>query len=113
MAGGKKAKKSGKNWLSQMKEIKKCNDLRVRIKTYCKRESLTQPQLAERLKVSSSQMNSFMTGSSLSQSEVYTNGMKFLKTRMRLDECSEEDLANMKNNKFVFTSGSTGHNFTV
>lgn len=97
-----KSSRKGKNVFSQMAEIRKCNDLRCRIKAYLKQESLTQPQLAEKMGVSAKQMSSFMTGSSLTGSEVYVNGMKYLKVKMPLSKCSTEERSQIVNNKFEF-----------
>ena len=73
MSGKTKAAKASKsNYFSKGQEIRRCNDMRVRIKTYCKQESITQPQLADKMGVTKSQMNSFMIGSALTGSEVYT-----------------------------------------
>jgi hypothetical protein len=52
--------------------IERCNDLRARIAAYCKLESLTQLQFAEKIQVSTQQVSKFMSGTSLSGSEVYT-----------------------------------------
>ena len=73
MSGKTKAAKASKsNYFSKGQEIRRCNDMRVRIKTYCKQQSITQPQLADKMGVTKSQMNSFMVGSALTGSEVYT-----------------------------------------
>lgn len=100
---GKKNTKS--NFFQKSHEIKRCNDLRARIKSYCKQENFTQPQFAEKMGVSKSQMNSFMTGSALTGSEVYLVGMKYLRTRMPLSKCSEEDINKIENNKWSVTFG--------
>ena len=68
-----KSKKKG-NFFQKQGEIKRSNDLRCRIEAYCKQEKLTRPQFAELLKCSNSQLSSFMTGSALTGSEVYTSG---------------------------------------
>jgi len=94
-----------KSFSSRSREIERCNNLRVRIKTYCRQESLTQVELAEKMKVSKSSMGSFMSGSALSGSPTYVEGMKYLKLRMPLTQCSPAEIDAMENNKFVFTCG--------
>lgn len=98
-------KGKGPSVSEKMHEIRKCNDLRARIKKYCQQESLTQPQFAEKLHVSASQISLFMTGSTLTGSEVYTQAMKYLKTRMPISKVSEDERAHVINNKFKFTYG--------
>jgi hypothetical protein len=48
-------------------------------------------------------MSNFMTGSSLTGSEVYGVGMKYLKRKMPLSKCSQDDVENMVNNKWRVT----------
>ena len=99
------AKKSHKkSFGTQCAEIRRCNDLRVRIKTYCREESITQAQLAVKMSVSNSQMGNFMTGNALTGSQVYTEGMKYLKLRMPLSKCSENERNEITNNKWGFVS---------
>ena len=93
-----------KSFWQRSAEIERCNDLRARIKAYCKQESLTQPQLAEKMRVSAKQMSQFMTGSCLSGSEVYKRGKVYLKTKMPLHMCYEER-SKIVNNKWVMTFG--------
>lgn len=81
-------------------EIRRCNDLRVRIKTWCKQEALTQPQFAEKLDVTRTEMSNFMTGLSLTGSRVYTKAMSYLRVRMPLSKCSVSDIENMTNTKW-------------
>lgn len=96
--------KSGKkSFIQKCGEIRRCNDLRVRIKTWCKQEGLTQPLFADALNVSTKEMSNFMTGASLTGSNVYPKAMKYLKTRMPLSECSYSDRENMTNNKWKIT----------
>ena len=98
---GKKAAKAKKsNFFSKGREIDRCCDMRVRIKTYCKQEGITQPTLAEQMRVSKSQMSSFMTGMSLTGSLVYSQAQKYLRTRMPLSQCSQDDIQSMTNNKW-------------
>lgn len=94
-----------KSFMQKSREIDRCNDLRVRIKTFCRREGLTQPQLAEKLQVSKSSMSNFMTGAMLSGSPTYIQGMKYLKLRMPLNQCDPVEVEAMVNNKFVVTCG--------
>ena len=89
-----------KTFWQKSAEIERCNDLRARIKTYCKKESLTQPEYAEKIRVSAKQISLFMTGRCLSGSEVYKKSMKFLRNTMPLYMCDEER-AKVVNNKFV------------
>ena len=89
-----------KTFRQKSAEIERCNDLRARIKTYCKKESLTQPEYAEKIRVSAKQISLFMTGRCLSGSEVYKKSMKFLKDTMPLYMCDAER-AKVVNNKFV------------
>ena len=96
---GTKSKKSG-NFFQKQGEIRRCNDLRCRIKTYCKQQGITQPTLAQKMGVSASQMSSFMTGSALTGSEVYTRGMNYLRVRMPLSHCSIEDREQIRNDKW-------------
>ncbi len=103
MPPAKKSKTS--NFFSKGAEIRRSNLLRVRIRTYCKQEKLTQPQFGEKLGCSPSQMNSFMTGMSLTGSSVYIQGMKYLRTRMPVSKCSPEDLMSERNDKFVVSFG--------
>lgn len=100
MPAEKSAKKSKSNFFSKGREIARCDDLRVRIKTFCKRENLIHNKLAEKMKVTTSAMNSFMAGSVLTGSNVYTRGMIYLKTKMPLHQCSQEDRDNTINNKW-------------
>jgi hypothetical protein len=66
---------------------------------------MTQPQLAEMLKVSSSQMNSFCTGNTLTGSPVYTQGMKYLRARMPISQCSTQEREEIVNDKWTVTFG--------
>ena len=97
---GSKGKKGG-NFFQKGQEIRRCNDLRCRIKTYCKQQGMTQPSLAEKMGVSASQMNSFMTGKTLTGSIVYTRGMNYLRVRMPLSQCSVQDREQIRNDKWV------------
>ena len=49
-------------------------------------------------------MTSFMRGVCLVQSETYVVGMKYLRTRMPISKCSDEERDNITNDKFVVTS---------
>jgi hypothetical protein len=89
-----------KTFTQKCAEIERCNDLRARIKTYCKQVTLTQPEYAEKIRVSAKQISLFMTGRCLSGSEVYKKSMKFLRDKMPLYMC-EEERAKTVNNKFV------------
>ena len=89
-----------KTFTQKCAEIERCNDLRARIKTFCKQESLTQPKFAEKIHVSAKQISYFMTGACLSGSEVYKKSMKYLRDKMPLYMCGEER-AKVVNNKFV------------
>jgi len=95
-----------KGFGTQMAEIRRCNDLRVRIMTYLKQKALTQAQLAEIMLVSNSQMSNFMNGTALTGSQVYTEGMKYLKTRMPLAMCSDEDRNQITNDKWKVVIGT-------
>ncbi len=86
--------------MQKMNEIERCNDLRARIKTYCKQEALTQPEYAVKIRVSASQIKLFMTGACLSGSEVYKKSMKYLREKMPLYMC-EEERAKVVNNKWT------------
>ena len=99
--GGKKAKKG--NFFSKGAEIRRSNDMRLRIKTYCRKEGITQVELAKRMDVSTSQMNAFMTGAYLTGSAVYIAGLSYLRMRMPISKCSAVDRANMVNNKWHVT----------
>ena len=98
---GSKSKKSG----SKEQEIIRCDDLRCRITTYCKQEGITQSIFADRLGVSAIQMSSFMTGKSLTGSDVYTLGMNYLRVRMPLSKCSVQDRAQIRNDKWGWVQG--------
>ena len=101
-----KAKKSNKKGFgTQMAEIRRSNDLRCRIKSYLKEQSLTQSAFATQLGCSNMSMSNFMNGTSLTGSDVYHKGMKYLKTRYPLSKCSDEDRNNIRNDKWVFVSG--------
>jgi hypothetical protein len=98
-----KAKKSNKKGFgTQMAEIRRCNDLRCRIKSYLKEQSLTQSAFATQLGCSNMSMSN---GTSLTGSDVYSKAMKYLKTRYPLSKCSDEDRNNIRNDKWVFVSG--------
>lgn len=101
MSAYKSSKK--KSILQKGNEIQRCNDLRVRIKTWCKQEGLTQPMFADALNVSTKEMSNFMTGASLTGSNVYPKAMAYLKTRMPLSNCSYSDRESMTNNKWKIT----------
>jgi hypothetical protein len=103
MPAAKSAKKN--NFFQKSAEIRKCNDLRLRIKTFCKLERITQVQLADKFQVSAKQMQSFMSGNALTGSEVYTQGMKYLKVRMPISKCSDEDRGSITNNKWTVSFG--------
>jgi hypothetical protein len=96
----KSVRKAAKSGFSKFQEIKRCDDLRARCKAFCKKESLTQPQLAEKMGVSSKQMSSFMTGNSLTQGLAYAAGMKFLKLKMPLSAVPDEIRNKVHNNKW-------------
>ena len=102
----KKSNRNKKGFGTQMAEIRSCNDLRVRIKTYLNQKALTQAQLAEIMLVSNSQMSNFMNGTALTGSQVYTEGMKYLKTRMPLAMCSDEDRNQITNDKWKVVIGT-------
>ena len=82
-----------KTFKQRCNEIERCNDLRARITAYCKLESLTQPQFAEKIHVSTQQV---------SGSEVYARSNVYLKTKMPLRKCYEER-AKIVNTKWVMT----------
>ena len=94
-----------KSFSSKSREIERCNNMRVRIKTYCRQEGLTQQNLAEKMKVTKSSMGNFMSGTALSASPTYIEGMKYLKLRMPLTQCSPAEIDAMENNKFVVSFG--------
>ena len=85
---------------AKLAEIRRCDHLRARIKTYCRQENIPQVEMAERLRVSKSQMANFMVGETLTGSIVYEAGMKYLKTRLPLSKCSSDDLEKTVNNKW-------------
>ena len=88
-----------------MKEIQKCNLLRARIKTYVAQQGVTQKSFAEKIKVTEKQLQRFMSGTSLTGSEVYTRSMAFLKTKLPAAAVSVEILLqNTHNNKYEFKS---------
>ena len=91
-----------KTFKQRCTEIERCNDLRARITAYCKLESLTQPQFAEKIHVSTQQVSKFMSGTCLSGSEVYARSSVYLKTKMPLRKCYEER-AKIVNTKWVMT----------
>ena len=91
-----------KTFKQRCTEIERCNDLRARITAYCKLESLTQPQFAEKIHVSTQQVSKFMSGTCLSGSEVYARSNVYLKTKMPLRKCYEER-AKIVNTKWVMT----------
>jgi len=101
----KASKSGGKSFSQKMGEIRRCNDLRARIKAFCKVESLTQPQFGEKIRVTAKQMSLFMTGASLTGSEVYAKAMAYLKTRMPLSKVSDSERAGVSNNKWIVTFG--------
>jgi hypothetical protein len=79
-----------KTFTQRCKEIERCNDLRARIKTYCKQESMTQQTFGEKIGCSQKQMCYFMNGTTLSGSAVYAQANSYLKHKMPLSKCSEE-----------------------
>lgn len=91
------------NFFQKGNEIRRCDDLRCRIRTYCRQQSITLPQLAERMGVSTGQMRSFSAGSSLTGSEVYSRGMKYLRLKMPMSQCSAQERDQMDNNKWGLT----------
>ncbi len=56
------------------------------------------------MKVSEKQLQRFMSGTFLMDSEVYTNSMACLKTKLPAASVSAEILQNNHNNKFDFVS---------
>jgi hypothetical protein len=96
----KSIRKPAKSGFAKSHEVKRCNDLRARCKAFCKKENLTQPQLAEKMGVSSKQMSNFMTGNSLTQGVAYAAGMKFLKLKMPLSAVPDDILSKTTNNKW-------------
>jgi|LauGreStaDraftv2_3_1035109.scaffolds.fasta_scaffold64501_1 transcriptional regulator with XRE-family HTH domain len=97
-------KSSKKSWFQQVKEIEKCNLLRARIKTYVAQQGVTQKSFAEKIKVTEKQLQRFMSGTSLTGSEVYTRSMAFLKTKLPAAAVSVDILENTHNNKYEFKS---------
>ena len=87
-------KSSKKSWFQQVKEIEKCNLLRARIKTYVAQQGVTQKSFAEKIKVTEKQLQRFMSGTSLTGSEVYTRSMAFLKTKLPAAAVSVDILEN-------------------
>ena len=79
-----------KTFTQRRKEIERCNDLRARIKTYCKQESMTQQAFGEKIGCSQKQMCFFMTGAYLSGSAVCTQANSYLKYKKPLSKCTEE-----------------------
>ena len=99
----KKSNRSGAkgNYFSKGQEIRRCDDLRARIKAFCKQENLTHPEFATKLKVTSSQMANFMCGTSLTGSDVYDAGMRYLKMRMPLRKVPPGVRDNTVNDKWT------------
>lgn len=94
------------NYLMDQALSMHCNDLRARIKTYCKKENLSQAELAEKMNVTPNQMSRFMTGSSLlGLMFILLVYMKYLKTRMPLSDCSDHDRAQITNTKWGISFG--------
>ena len=74
-------------------EFRRCDDLKLRIKTYVKKEKITQKELAERMKISTRSMTCFMSAAGGSvNTECYITAMKYLKTRMPLAGCTVEGI---------------------
>jgi predicted XRE-type DNA-binding protein len=86
---GMPKKKKGKSMIGELHDFRKCDDLKVRIKTYCKQQKITQTQLATDMKVSYSSMRDFMAGNAGVNSCTYQRGMIFLRTKMPLTKCTE------------------------
>lgn len=91
---------TGKTKKSKSPDIRRANDMRVRIQTYCRQKGLTQAALAALMDCTTSQMANFMSGTCLVGSNVYIAGLSYLRTRMPIGHCSQEDRDAMKNNKW-------------
>ena len=99
----KKSNRSGAkcNFFSKGQEIRRCDDLRARIKAFCKQENLTHPEFATILNVTRSQMAKFMCGTSLTGSDVYDAGMSYLKIKMPLSKVPTDVRDNVVNDKWT------------
>ena len=71
-----------------------------RITFFLKEERSRDVMISE---VTTSAMNNFMAGSALTGSNVYTRGIIYLKTKILLNQCSQEDRNNTINDKWGIT----------
>ena len=77
------------NFFSMGAEFRRCDTLKIRIKTYCKQQSITQNELADRMKVGRTAVSRFMSGVAGVQGDCYQVAMRYLKTRLPLSACTE------------------------
>ena len=75
---------------SVMAMARRCDPLKIRIKCFCKKESITQAQYSDLINVSKTTVSRFMSGESGVQSECYTRSMVYLKKKMPLSQCNTE-----------------------
>jgi predicted XRE-type DNA-binding protein len=109
-SAAKKPGKKTKNFLQIGAECRRCDFLKVRIKSYCKQEKITQVELAEKMKISPATISRFMSGGSGVQSECYVIGMKYLRTRMPISLCDESAVTIVPTSskyEWVIPGGST------
>ena len=70
-----------------MRDMQKCDHLKIRIKAWIKKRGITQPQFAQILGVGEKSMRNFMSGAALTQSDTYLKARKYLETRQRSADC--------------------------
>jgi len=85
-----KPKERGVKSLSAVLNMaRRCDPLKLRIKSYCKQEKITQAQYADLIGIGKTTVSRFMSGESGVQSETYTRSMVFLKKKMPLSKSDD------------------------
>ena len=90
MPAVKSSRKNQKSFFQVNAMIRRCDQLKFRIRNYQKLKGITQAQFADEIHVGKGSMSNFMRGTTGVESDAYVAAHKYLKTRMPLSKCSED-----------------------
>lgn len=79
--------------MNAMRSNYKCDDIALRCKHYLKKKDMTKKEFAATLGISQQALSALLNGKSSTGTAAYKNAMKYLKTRMRLADCTDGSLA--------------------
>lgn len=86
---GKPKERGVKSLGAVINMARRCDPLKLRIKSYCKKEKITQAQYADLIGIGKTTVGRFMSGECGVGSECYTRSMVFLKKKMPLSQSDD------------------------